>query len=146
MGNPDNIGGIFRSAAALRADAVLLDPSCGDPFYRKAVRTSMGAVLRLPSTRVDPWLPGLATLRDMGFTIVALAPAGELTINNLAARLSPDARPALLAGAEGQGLSTAALAAAHMTVRIPVDPRSDSLNVVVAVSIALQRLSTPEFR
>ncbi len=106
----------------------------------------MGAVLRLPSTRVDPWLPGLATLRDMGFTVVALAPAGELTIDDLAARLSRDARPALLAGAEGQGLSPAALATAHVTVRIPVDPHSDSLNVVVAVSIALQRLSTPEFR
>ncbi len=145
VGNPDNIGGIFRSAAAFRADAVLLDPSCADPFYRKAVRTSMGAVLRLSSTRVDPWLPGLATLRDMGFTIVGLAPAGELTIDDLAARLSPDARPALLAGAEGQGLSAAALAAAQMTVRIPVDPRSDSLNVVVAVSIALQRLSTQSF-
>jgi tRNA G18 (ribose-2'-O)-methylase SpoU len=140
VGNPDNIGGIFRSAAAFGADAVLLDPSCGDPFYRKAVRTSMGAVLRLPSTRVDPWLHGLATLRDMGVTIVALAPAGELTIEEFAATLSPDARLALLAGAEGQGLSTATLAAAHVTVRIPVDPRSDSLNVVVAVSIALQRL------
>jgi tRNA G18 (ribose-2'-O)-methylase SpoU len=141
VGNPDNIGGIFRSAAALFADAVLLDPTCGDPFYRKAVRTSMGAVLRLPSTRVDPWLPGLATLHDMGFTVAALTPGGELTIDELAARLPPDARLAFLAGAEGHGLSTAALAAADATVRIPVDARSDSLNVVVAVSIALQRLS-----
>ena len=101
VGNPDNIGGIFRSATALGADAVLLDPACGDPFYRKAVRTSMGAVLRLPSTRVDPWLPGLATLRDMGFAIVALSPTGELTLEEFLATLSADARLALVAGAEG---------------------------------------------
>ena len=140
VGNPDNIGGIFRSATALGADAVLLDPACGDPFYRKAVRTSMGAVLRLPSTRVDPWLPGLATLRDMGFAIVALSPTGELTLEAFRATLSADARLALVAGAEGYGLSTATIAAADVTVRIPVDPLSDSLNIVVAVSIALSRL------
>jgi len=139
VGNPDNIGGIFRSAAAFGADAVLLDRSSGDPFYRKAVRTSMGAVLRLPSTRVDPWLDGLATLRDIGFTIVALAPAGELTIDEFAATLAPEAPLAFLAGAEGPGLGAASLAASDVTVRIPVDARSDSLNVVVAVSIALQR-------
>jgi tRNA G18 (ribose-2'-O)-methylase SpoU len=146
IANPDNIGGIFRSAAALGADAVLLDPSCSDPFYRKAVRTSMGAVLWLPSTRVDPWLPGLATLSDMGFAVAALAPAGELTIDAFAAALLPDTCLALLAGAEGQGLSQATMEAAHVRVRIPVDPRSDSLNVVVAVSIALQRLSAPASR
>ena len=140
VGNPDNIGGIFRSATALGADGVLLDPACGDPFYRKAVRTSMGAVLRLPTTRVAPWLPGLAALRDMGFTIVALSPTGEVTLAAFAAALPAAARLALVAGAEGRGLSTATIAAADVTVRIPVDPRSDSLNIVVAVSIALQRL------
>ena len=140
VGNPDNIGGIFRSAAALGADAILLDARCADPFYRKAVRTSMAAVLRLPSTRVDPWVPGLATLRDAGFIIVALSPAGELTIDEFAATLSSDARVALVAGSEGQGLSPATIAAADVAVRIPVNPRSDSLNIVVAVSIALQRL------
>ncbi len=146
VGNPDNIGGIFRSATALGADAVLLDSACGDPFYRKAVRTSMGAVLRLPSTRVDAWLSGLETLRDMGFAIVALSPTGELTLEAFAATLSADARLALVAGAEGYGLSTATIAAADVTVRIPVDPHSDSLNIVVAVSIALQRVPTPDFR
>ena len=144
VGNPDNIGGIFRSAAALGANAVLLDPTCGDPFYRKAVRTSMGAVLRLPSTRVDPWLPGLAALDDMGFAIVALSPSGESTIDEFAASLPRDVRLALLAGAEGSGLTSGAVAAADVTLRIPVDPRSDSLNVVVAVSIALQRLAPRE--
>ena len=140
VGNPDNIGGIFRSATALGADAVLLDPACGDPFYRKAVRTSMGAVLRLPSARIDPWLPGLATLRDMGFAIVALSPTGERTLESFAATMSANGPLALVAGAEGYGLSTATIAAADVTVRIPVDPRSDSLNIVVAVSIALSRL------
>ena len=140
VGNPDNIGGVFRSAAALGADAILLDARCADPFYRKAVRTSMAAVLRLPSTCVDPWLPGLSTLRDIGFTMVALSPAGKLTIDDFAATLSSDARVALLAGSEGPGLSPATIAAADVTVRIPVDPRSDSLNVVVAVSIALHAL------
>ena len=76
VGNPDNIGGIFRSAAALGADGVLLDPTCADPFYRKAVRTSMGAVLRLPFTTIDSWPQGLAALGDMGFTIVALDAVG----------------------------------------------------------------------
>lgn len=142
VGNPDNIGGIFRSATALGADGVLLNPACGDPFYRKAVRTSMGAVLRLPSTRVDPWLPGLGTLRDMGFAIVALSPTGELTLEEYRATLPADARLALVAGAEGYGLSTATIAAADVTVRIPVDPLSDSLNIVVAVSIALSRLAS----
>ena len=73
----------FRSATALGADGVLLDPACGDPFYRKAVRTSMGAVLRLPTTRVAPWLPGLAALRDMGFTIVALSPTGRRSLSGV---------------------------------------------------------------
>ena len=78
----------------------------------------------------------------MGFAIVALAPTGELTLEAFAATLSADARLALVAGAEGYGLSTATIAAADVTVRIPVDPHSDSLNVVVAVSIALQRVPT----
>lgn len=143
VGNPDNIGGIFRSAAALGADGVLLDPACADPFYRKAVRTSMGAVLRLPFTTIDSWPQGLAALGDMGFIVVALAPSAELTVDQFAATLSPDANLALLAGSEGSGLTAEALSAAHTTVRIPVDPRSDSLNIVVAVSIALQRLGLP---
>jgi tRNA G18 (ribose-2'-O)-methylase SpoU len=141
VGNPDNIGGIFRSAAALGAEGVLLDPTCADPFYRKAVRTSMGAVLWLPSSQLDPWLAGLAALRDRGLTIAALSPTGDSTVDEFAATLSPDARLALLAGSEGSGLTAGAVAAADVTVRIPVDPRSDSLNVAVAVSIALYRLA-----
>jgi tRNA G18 (ribose-2'-O)-methylase SpoU len=137
VGNPDNIGGIFRSAAALGADGVILDPSSGDPLYRKAIRTSMGAVIRLPFTRVESWPEGLDTLREMGFTLVALTTAGSSTVDELATSLAVDARVALLAGAEGSGLSHDAQRRADLMVRIPIDPRSDSLNVVVAVSIAL---------
>ena len=145
VGNPDNVGGIFRSAAALGADGVLLDPTCADPFYRKAVRTSMGAVLRLPFATIDSWPEGLAALGEMGFTIVALTPSAELTVDQFAATLSGDANLALLAGSEGSGLTAGALSAAHTAVRIPVDPRSDSLNVVVAVSIALQSILLKKF-
>jgi tRNA G18 (ribose-2'-O)-methylase SpoU len=141
VGNPDNIGGIFRSAAAFGAEGVLLDPASSDPLYRKAVRTSMGAVLRLPFIRLDPWPHGLKSLRDMGLTIAALTPSGTLTIDEFAATLSKGTRVAILAGAEGPGLSAEALVETHATVRVPVDPRSDSLNVVVAVSIALHRLT-----
>lgn len=137
IGNPDNIGGIFRSAAALGADAIVLDPGCGDPYYRKAVRTSMGAVLRLPFVRLDPWPDGLEALRAMGFTLAALSPVGATRVDEFARRLAPDASVALLAGAEGAGLTRAAQAMADATVRIPIDARSDSLNVVMAVSIAL---------
>jgi tRNA G18 (ribose-2'-O)-methylase SpoU len=137
VGNPDNLGGIFRSAAALGADGIILDRSSGDPWYRKAVRTSMGAVLRMPFTRAERWPDALRTLRDEGFVVAALTPAGGCTLDELKAGVTSSTRLAFVAGAEGPGLTTAALAEATSTVRIPVDERSDSLNVVVAVSIAL---------
>ncbi len=140
VGNPDNIGGIFRSAAALGADGVILDPTSGDPLYRKSIRTSMGAVIRLPFTRAESWPEGLDTLRQMGFKIVALTPGGSMTVDSASSSLA-GSRVALLAGAEGTGLSDDAQRRADVTVRIPIDPLSDSLNVVVAVSIALSRLS-----
>ena len=142
VGNPDNIGGIFRSAAALGAEGIVLDPTSGDPWYRKAVRTSVGAVLRLPFTRVESWPQALRAVRDLGFTLAALTPTGSLRLDELRARLPRDARIALVAGTEGSGLTHAALAEAETSVRIPVDPRSDSLNIVVAVSIALAALQS----
>jgi tRNA G18 (ribose-2'-O)-methylase SpoU len=141
IGNPDNIGGIFRSSAALGADGVILDPASGDPLYRKAVRTSMGAVLRVPFARAEAWPQALDTLREMGFMIVALTPGGSSTVDEFVAVLRDRSRIALLAGAEGHGLTDAAQHRADVTVRIPIDPQSDSLNVVVAVSIALYRCS-----
>ncbi|HET7221212.1 MAG TPA: RNA methyltransferase [Vicinamibacterales bacterium] len=140
VNNPDNIGGIFRSAAAFGADGVVLDPSAGDPWYRKAVRTSMGAVLRLPFARASAWPADLRLLREHGLTLAALTPAGAMTVDEFAAARPRDARIALIVGAEGPGLTDAALREADVTLRIPVDPASDSLNVVVALSIALHRL------
>jgi tRNA G18 (ribose-2'-O)-methylase SpoU len=141
VGNPDNMGGVFRSAAAFSADGVLLDPTCGDPLYRKAVRTSMGAVLRVPFARVQPWPQRLDDLREAGFTLLALSPAGQQTIDQLASSRDAPDRFLILAGAEGSGLTRAALDACHMNVRIPIDSQCDSLNVVVALSVALHRLS-----
>ena len=140
VGNPDNIGGIFRSAAALAAQGIALDPACGDPFYRKAIRTSMGATLGLPFATLEPWPAALRELKQAGFTIAALTPSGTTVVDALPDVARGSTRVALLAGAEGPGLTADALAHADVTVRIPIDPASDSLNVVVAVSIALQRL------
>ncbi len=140
VGNPDNIGGLFRSAAALGADGVVLDRACADPLYRKAVRTSMGAVFRLPFATVESCPEALAHLKRLGFVTVGLSPSGRLTVDEFAATLGSEAPLALAAGAEGPGLTAAAMAEVNEAVRIPIDPGSDSLNVVVAVSIALQRL------
>ena len=139
--NADNVGGVFRNAAAFVADAVLLSPTCCDPLYRKAIRTSMGATLRLPYARLDDWPRGLDALRDHGFTIVALTPRQEATtLADFAASRRPS-RVALLVGTEGDGLTSAAEAAAHVLVRIPIAPAVDSLNLAVAVGIALHQLS-----
>ena len=75
VGNPDNVGGLFRTAAALGVDGVLLDPRTGDPFYRKSIRTSMGAVLRLPFARAEEWRATLAAFRERGFKVIALTPS-----------------------------------------------------------------------
>jgi tRNA G18 (ribose-2'-O)-methylase SpoU len=143
IGNPDNVGGIFRSAAAFRAGGVLLDPGCADPLYRKAIRTSMGAVFRVPFARVDDWPSGLGRLRRRGFSIVALTPEpGARTLEDVArARRGSDA-VVVLAGAEGDGLTEQARSCADDRVSIPIDPEVDSLNVTVAVSIALHALAT----
>jgi tRNA G18 (ribose-2'-O)-methylase SpoU len=141
IGNPDNVGGIFRTAAALGAGGVVLDPTSGDPFYRKAIRTSMGAVLRLPWRRLDRWLDDLQRFRAAGFKLVALTPvSGATSLHEFASATSSADRLLLLLGAEGSGLTPAALEISDIRVRIPVDISVDSLNVVVAASIALERL------
>jgi tRNA G18 (ribose-2'-O)-methylase SpoU len=104
IANPDNVGGIFRNAAAFGADGVLLDPATGDPLYRKAIRTSMGAVLRVPFARAD-WQTALPIVRSLGFAVVALTPDERAEpIDQFAARDRPE-RLALLVGNEGAGLS-----------------------------------------
>ncbi|MEZ5287409.1 MAG: RNA methyltransferase [Vicinamibacterales bacterium] len=135
VNNPDNVGGIFRSGAALGADLVLLGPGCADPLYRKSVRTSMGAVLELTSAPADPWPDALAHLRRAGVVLAALTPdAGATPLSGWRPGTSPIA---IVAGAEGPGLSAATLDAADVRLSIPMTDRVDSLNVHTAVAIAL---------
>lgn len=140
VANPDNIGGIFRNAAAFGAGGVLLDPASCDPLYRKAIRTSMAATLAVPFARLTRWPEQLARVREAGFELVALTPRpGAEPLQAYATRRR--GRPlALLVGAEGGGLSDASLAAADARVRIEIEPLVDSLNVAVATGIALHAL------
>jgi tRNA G18 (ribose-2'-O)-methylase SpoU len=140
VGNPDNVGGLFRTAAALGVDGVLLNRTSGDPLYRKAIRTSMGAVLSVPFARAHDWRGALAQFRGQGFTILALTPSPDAIV--LAAVPVPrvDDRVIVMVGAEGPGLEATTLADADIRVRIPIDGEIDSLNVVVAAGIALERL------
>jgi tRNA G18 (ribose-2'-O)-methylase SpoU len=131
-----NVGAIFRSAAALGWDAVVLSARCGDPLYRRAVRTSMGAVFSIPWTRVDH-RSGMDVLREAGLTVVALTPAGTIDV----ASVERPARCALLVGSEGPGISRSWLAAADLRVRIPMVGGVDSLNVSTAAAIALYALA-----
>ena len=135
LNDHENLGALFRNAAAFGVDAVLLDPTTADPLYRRSVRVSAGHVLRVPWTRVADWPGGLATLRERGFRVVALTPAPDADPVD---RLTCDdqRRVALLLGAEGPGLSAAALAAADRRLRIPIAPGVDSLNVATAAAIA----------
>jgi tRNA G18 (ribose-2'-O)-methylase SpoU len=138
----ENLGSIFRSAAALGVEGILLDPTCADPYYRRCVRVSMGAVLVIPFTRVAPWPGALAEVRAAGFSLLALTPA-EQAVPIEEVRLPPGARPALLLGAEGPGLSAASLAMADRAVRIPLTRAVDSLNVGHAAAVAFHRLVGP---
>lgn len=139
VSNPDNLGGLFRTAFALDADGVLLDRASGDPLYRKAIRTSMAATLRVPFVRTSDLPAALATLRAAGFRLVALTPsAGAQSIDGLAR--TPRDRFVLMLGSEGGGLTASTMALADVRACIPVDPRADSLNVVVAAAIALHAL------
>ncbi len=135
----DNVGSVFRNAAAFGAGGVLLSPTCCDPLYRKAIRTSMAATLRVPFARVAEWPQGLDQLRVFGFTRVALSPGSTATtIDEFAA--DPPLRVALLVGTEGDGLTEHAESRADCRVRIPIVPEIDSVNLAVAVGIALHRL------
>jgi tRNA G18 (ribose-2'-O)-methylase SpoU len=130
-----NLGAAFRSAAALGVDAVLVTPRCADPLYRRSVRVSMGAVFQVPWSRVQPWPEGIEMLRAQGFTTAALALEGDsLTLDQLAARR--DDRLALVFGTEGDGLSSSTVAAADLSVRIPMAGGVDSLNVAAAAAVA----------
>lgn len=141
IGNPDNVGGLFRIAAAFAVDGMVLSPGCGDPFYRKAVRTSMGAVLRVPFTFGRRWPEDLESVRAAGLQLVALTPEARATpLREFVATVEPGARLILMCGAEGPGLTPEALRMADRRVRVPIAPDVDSLNVVVAVGIVLSAL------
>jgi len=135
--NPDNVGGVFRNALAFGADAVLLSSRCCDPLYRKVVRVSMGAVLRVPFARMTDWGAGLERLREAGFAVLALTTSGGVDVGELA---SLPERVAVLVGAEGEGLGAASREAASMRVTIPMAPGVDSLNVATAAGIVLWRV------
>ena len=145
VANADNVGGVFRNAAAFGADAVILSPSCCSPLYRKAIRTSMGASLRVPFLHLaDEWPSSLMQLRTAGFTMAALVvrPIGESweTLETFASRPRP-VKLALVIGAEGSGITPAVDAAADHRITIPIEPEVDSLNLAVAAGIALERLT-----
>lgn len=129
-----NVGAIFRAAAGLGVDTVLVTPRCADPLYRRSVRVSMGTVFQVPWTRLDPWPGGLQVLRDSGFTVAAMAlTRGAVSLDDLAADL-PE-RLAILLGTEGGGLSARSLDLADVVVRIPMTGGVDSLNVGAAAAV-----------
>ena len=134
----ENLGSIFRNAAAFGVGAVVLDPTAADPLYRRSVRVSMGHVLRVPFTRATDWPGALSSLRALGFEVLALTPSA--TAQDVR---TVDRRPrqALLVGSEGSGLSQDALAAADRRVRIAMAPGVDSLNVATATAIVLHHLA-----
>jgi tRNA G18 (ribose-2'-O)-methylase SpoU len=137
----ENLGALFRNAAAFGAGAVVLDPTCADPLYRRSIRVSMGHVLRLPFARAEAWPDAIADLQALGFEVIALTPSPDAEdVRRLEA--GPAALPrAVLVGAEGPGLSARALAAADRRVRIPMAAGVDSLNVATAAAIALYQLT-----
>jgi tRNA G18 (ribose-2'-O)-methylase SpoU len=152
LNDHENVGALFRNAAAFGVAGVLGDPTCADPLYRRSVRVSMGHVLHVPFARLDPWPDGLERVRDAGFLVVALAPHSThpetpaMTLAEVATLASSRHRAgeltgaALLLGAEGPGLSEAALAAADVTASIPMATGIDSLNVATAAAVAFHAL------
>jgi tRNA G18 (ribose-2'-O)-methylase SpoU len=140
VANADNVGGIFRNAAALGAGAVLLDETSTDPLYRKAIRTSMATTLQVPFARTLPLASTLDDLSRRGFVLMALTPSPDATLLAAAAPLYRHARVALIVGHEGEGLTASTLAQCDVQARIPMVGGVDSLNVATATAIALYEL------
>jgi tRNA G18 (ribose-2'-O)-methylase SpoU len=129
-----NVGAIFRSAAALGVDAVLLSPRCADPLYRRSIKVAMGAVFSVPYARLDGWYDAVAELAKAGFTTVALTPAADaVEIEEAVSELD---RVALLMGSEGPGLSRRWMETADRRAVIPMAAGIDSLNVAAATAVA----------
>jgi tRNA G18 (ribose-2'-O)-methylase SpoU len=141
----ENLGALFRNAAGFGVGAVLLDPRCADPLYRRSVRVSLGHVMAVPFARVHPWPEAVVQVREAGLELVALTPRAEASIDVVAAEM--EGRPvAVIVGCEADGLSAAALALADHAVRIPMAAGVDSLNVATAAAIALHRFTGPGSR
>ena len=143
--NPTNVGAIFRSAAALGMDAVLLTPSCSDPLYRRAVRVSMGTVFQIPWTHIGEELtdwphPGLERLRELGFKTAAMA-LRDASVPIDDPSLMAEEKLAVVLGTEGEGLADGTIADCDYTVRIPMSHGVDSLNVAAASAVAFWQLS-----
>ena len=142
--NPTNIGAIFRSAAALNMDAVLVTPTCCDPLYRRAVRVSMGTVFQIPWTRIgskpEDWpQAGMEQLRQLGFKTAAMALRDDsLSVED--ELLGSVDKLAIVLGTEGDGLSSHTIAGCDYTVKIPMAHGVDSLNVAAASAVAFWQL------
>ena len=135
--NPTNVGAIFRSAAALHMDAVLLTPGCSDPLYRRAIRVSMGTVFQIPWTYLDQ--DGLDSIRKMGFKTAAMALRDDsVSIDDPA--LEKEEKLAIVLGTEGDGLASSTIEGCDYTVRIPMACGVDSLNVAAASAVAFWQL------
>jgi len=137
--NPTNIGAIFRSAAALGMDAVLLTPACSDPLYRRAIRVSMGTVFQVPWA----WLEDFSRLRELGFQTAAMA-LKEDTLSIRDPRLASAEKLAVVLGTEGDGLAETTIANCDYTVKIPMSHGVDSLNVAAASAVAFWQLGNNE--
>ena len=150
LNDHENIGALFRNAAAFGVAGILLDPTCADPLYRRSVRVSVGHVLHLPFARLVPWPTGLNQVREAGFVVAALAPrpapsigVPAVSLAELKCRMAGSEHHvgvALLLGAEGSGLTEAALAASDVVVPIPMADGVDSLNVATAAAVAFHAL------
>ena len=142
--NPTNVGAIFRSAAALNFDAVLLTPGCSNPLYRRSARVSMGTVFQIPwtylGTEMSHWPElGMNKLREMGFKTAAMALSDDsISIND--PRLAAEEKLAVVLGTEGDGLAMETIADCDYTVRIPMSHGVDSLNVAAASTVAFWQL------
>ena len=142
--NPTNVGAIFRSAAALNMDAVLLTPSCSNPLYRRAIRVSMGTVFQIPWTflgreQVDWPANGLKQLQDLGFKTAAMA-LSDHSVPIHDPKLQKESRLAILLGSEGDGLTAETIECCDYTVKIPMTHGVDSLNVAAASAVAFWQL------
>lgn len=144
--NPTNVGAIFRSAAALNMDAVLLTPACSNPLYRRAIRVSMGTVFQVPwtfiGTESDEWpQPGMKYLQNMGFKTAAMALSDDsISIDD--PKLMSDEKLAIILGSEGDGLASCTISDCDYTVRIPMSHGVDSLNVAAASAVAFWQLGS----